>query len=101
MKYQCRECGTGLCDHGRDKNRCRECGTGYCEHNRRKDWCKDCGTSSRKNPSDTKQVTESPSNDVIEFLSYYQPEELCWHGFPNDICQDCEIQLLSNNIHEF
>jgi hypothetical protein len=33
---QCKDCGTGYCEHGRQKGKCKDCGTGYCEHGRQK-----------------------------------------------------------------
>ena len=43
----CKECGgSGLCEHGRRRDRCKDCGgSGICEHGRRRNMCKDCGGS--------------------------------------------------------
>jgi hypothetical protein len=43
-----KDCGTGRCEHGREKGKCRGCGTGCCEHGRQKAQCKDCGTGQCK-----------------------------------------------------
>jgi hypothetical protein len=36
-------CGTGYCEHGREKRRCRDRGTGYCEHGSEERGRRDCG----------------------------------------------------------
>jgi hypothetical protein len=38
------DCGTGYCEHGRQKSKCKDCGTGHCDHGRQEGRCKDCGT---------------------------------------------------------
>jgi hypothetical protein len=43
-KHKCKDCGTGHCEHGRQRGRCKDCGTGYCQHGRPKHTRKDCGT---------------------------------------------------------
>jgi hypothetical protein len=39
---QCKDCGTGYCQHGRQKDRCKDCGTGYCQHGRLNHKCREC-----------------------------------------------------------
>ena len=38
----CKDCGTGRCKHGRNRNKCKDCGTGQCQHKLWKNRCKDC-----------------------------------------------------------
>jgi hypothetical protein len=45
-KSQCKDCGTGYCEHGRQKGNCKDCGTGYCVHGRQKSACRGCSPRS-------------------------------------------------------
>ena len=47
-KYQCIDCGTGHCDHGKVTSKCRVCNA--CEHGRCRNRCADCGNRPPRPP---------------------------------------------------
>jgi hypothetical protein len=52
-EIQCKDCGTGYCQHERQENKCKNCGTGYCQQGRQKSCCRDssgAGDLSNLNP---------------------------------------------------
>ena len=75
-KYnKCRECWkegktTGLCNHGREKNKCKECpGAGVCEHDKLRTICVDCGGGrlcKHENRKDCCKICRDKLNEMAE-----------------------------------
>ncbi|KAI8587619.1 hypothetical protein BDZ88DRAFT_424680, partial [Geranomyces variabilis] len=65
--------GTGICEHGRERNKCKDCGgTGICERGRERSACKDCGGTS-----------------------------ICKHGREHKDCKDCgEISICEHSVQK-
>ena len=78
-RCQCRDCGTGICEHNKLKRYCADCGSNsICEHGRRKDRCKECGGS---------QICEH--NKRRSTCKECDGGEICEHNRLRHSCKEC------------
>jgi hypothetical protein len=76
QKYQCRDCGTGLCEHDRRRRDCRQCkGTAICEHDTMRRNCRQCkGINICKHD---RRKTHCRDCNIFKFLANLQGEQIC------------------------
>jgi len=91
----CRQCGTGLCEHGNNKYRCKNCGTGYCEHGKNKNRCKQCGIGHCEHDKRKDRCRQCGTGYCEHGKDKYRCKNCgtgyCEHGNNKSQCKDCGI----------